>query len=310
MAGPRQLVDPPAFTPLPYGLLEVVSTPAAADGHWQNGVTWQARCVPDGAFDPATGTWYDDCVSVTGIAVTGTGEGTPSPADAKVETVELVIHGATPFTVVAEFDCAPVGMPDAQAAARDALAQAEPWQVERAFWTGSVNGVASVAMPHLAADAVAVDAQGYTLQTAATQVTDGATPYDVAHGLGLLEAALANCHDGVGVIHIPRIALPTFDAAGLLRQNGTRLKTLAGNDVALGAGYPGTGPDGSARPAGQSWIYATGPVFDYRGSVFITQPADALDRAENTVKMIAERTHVLGFDCCHLATLITLGTPT
>jgi hypothetical protein len=297
VANRRQQVQPPSFTPLPYGLLSVIQTPAADDGHWQNGITYQARC----AITMGAGT-YDECISVT-----GTGN-TPAPPT-KTETHELLLRGATPFTVYADFECSTVGsLADSQQIAEQALAQSGSWQVERAFWAGTVAGQ-MVVYPHLAA-AIAVTGTG-TGDSALMQtvpVTGG--PFDVAEALGFLEQQLADCYNGVGVIHIPVEALPTFDAWGLVKVQGNRLKTLNGNWVAVGAGYPGTSPAGADPAAGTTWIYATGAVFGYTGDVRVTDQTSSINRSENTVTRIAERTHVLGWDCCHAGAVLTLGVAT
>jgi hypothetical protein len=54
-------------------------------------------------------------------------------------------------------------------------------------------------------------------------------------------------------------------------------------------------------------MYATGAVFYFRGDVMVNPRAESLDRSVNTVKMIAERTYVLGWDCCHFAVQTSLG---
>lgn len=299
MAGPRQVVDPPAFTSAPHGLLSVVELRAPTDSHWQNGITFSARCLPTmGA------TTYDECITITGTG------GPPPPPPAKADNIDYPVNrGATPFTPFVEFDCSPVGVEaDAQRIAEASLAQAESYQVERSFWTGLADNQA-VVFPHLAEDTAAQDQQGIILQTSATVVTGA--PVDVADGLGLLEDALGDCYNGVGVIHIPDRAIPTFDAWGLLRVEDGRLRTLNGNLVAAGAGYTGSSPAGAAPATGTSWIYATGAVFGYRGSVrLLGELSESFDKAENTVRRIAERTYVLAWDCCHLAVLIQLGVPT
>lgn len=292
MAGARQIIDPPAFATLPYGLWEAAQHPAPSGPHWQQGVTWIERC-PDG------GTTYDECLTVTGT-------GAPPAPPAKADNVDQTFRGATPFTVYAEFDCSPVGLGDAQTVAADALARVEAQRVEAAFWTGVAGGVETV-FPHLAADAQVLDAQGIVLQTAASTAVTGA---DVAHALGELEQDLADCYAGQGVIHIPRVALPTFAANGLVREAGGRLLTHSGNVIVVGGGYTGSGPDGAAPAAGTAWIYATGAVFGYRSEPYISRARDSLDRAENTMRMIAERTYVIGFECCLLAAHIVLGVST
>lgn len=243
------------------------------------------------------------------ILITGTGGGPPAPAS-KADNVTSDSRGAQPFTVYVEFDCSPVGNTDAQLIATDALARSENWQVERAFWTGLAGGQA-VVYPHLAANATLVDAQNISLQT--VPVTGGTVTgngNDAAESLGILEAKLADCYDGVGIIHVPRLALPTLDAWGLVKYQTGRITTANGNIVAVGGGYPGTSPAGAAPAAGTSWLYATGQVFGWRGDVKVFTLRESIDRSENTVRMIAERTYVLGWECCHAAVLMQLGVPT
>lgn len=292
MAGARQIVDPPAFSLLPYGLWDATQTRAADSPHWQQGITWIERC-------PTGGTTYDEC-----LAVTGTGGPPPEPP-AKTDNVDQTFRGATPFTVITEFDCSSVGLRDAATVAADALARVEQQQVEAAFWTG-VSGGQTVVFPHLAANAEVLDTQDIVLQTAASPVVTGA---DAVRALGALEAELADCYSGQGVIHIPRSALPVMAAWNLIVERDDRLYTRAGNLVVVGGGYTGSGPDGSSPDAESAWIYATGAVFGYRGDVQMASPRDSIDRSANTLRMIAERTYVIGFECCHLAAHILLGVP-
>lgn len=308
MANFRQIVDPPSFTPLPFGLWTVVETPPLPD-HWQQGITYEPMC---GISVTGVGALtYDEC-----IVVSGAGGGLVAPPDFTNNMTQSP-RGAQPFTTYAEFDCATVGLQNAQVLAERALAMVEPWQVERAFWTGLAGGQ-TVVFPHLAANAQVLDATGILLQSAAVQVTGASSVgvsgdlYNIETALGLLEAALANCYDGVGVIHVPQLLLPTLDAWGVIRQQGAVMKTLNGNKVAVGAGYPGTGPDGASRLGNMCWMYATGNVFGFRSDVRVRAPdtsAASLDRSTNTRKMIAERTYVLGWDCCHFAVQTALGVP-
>lgn len=290
----RQLIDLPAvFTALPYGLWDSVQTPSPDGAHWQNGVTWVERC-------PAGGTTYDECISVT-----GTGD-VPAPP-VKTPNVEQATRGALPFTVIAEFQCTPIGLGDAQTVARDALDRVEQHQVETAFWTGTAAGQ-QVVFPHLADDTETLDGD-VVLQPVASPIVTGA---DVAQALGALEQALADCYKGQGLIHVPRTALPTLAAWKLARldESSGRLVTPSGNLIVAGGGYTGSGPDGAAPAAGTSWIYATGAAWGYRSEVFLTQVRDSLDRSTNTLRMQAERTYLLGFECCLLAAHIVLGVPT
>lgn len=288
----RQIVNAPAFTVPPYGLWEAVQHPATPD-HWMAGITYEEQC-------PDATTTYDEC-----LVVTGTGSPPPAPA-AKSPTLVKDFRGAQPFTVYTEFDCSPVGLTDAATIARDALARIEADSVESAFWTGTAGGVQSV-LPHLAANTEILDTDGIILQSAATVC---ATGVDVARGLGALEDCLGDCYGGLGIIHIPRFALPTFIAAYLIVERDGGLYTVSGHRVVVSDAYPGTSPAGDAPAAGTSWIYATGAMIGYRSDVRFFSPRESFDRAENTMRLIAERTYLLAPSCCTTAVLINLGTPT
>jgi hypothetical protein len=289
----RQLIDLPAvFTPLSGGLWDSVQTPSADSVHWQQGITWVERC-------PAGDTTYDECIAVTGT-------GAPPDPPAKTPNVDQTYRGATPVTVIAEFECTPIGIGEAQSVAQDALARVEQHQLENAFWTG-LAADQTVVFPHLGADAEVVDGE-VVLQPTATPVVTGA---DVAAALGALEQELAACYKGQGLIHVPREALPTLAAWNLVEHDSSgRLVTANGNLIVAGGGYPGTGPDGAAPADGTTWIYATGAAFGYRSNVYFTQVRDSLDRASNTLRMQAERNYLIGFECCLLAAHIVLGVPT
>lgn len=292
MPGPRQVVVAPTFVDRNFGLLSVVQARYdEPDAHWRNGVTWQSLC------GMGFTTFDDYCV---------TGGAPPKQATHTTPT-----FGATPFTPFAEVDCSPVGHDPQfdQARAADALGRTESWQVEYAFWTGSVAASGNKAYPHLAANTTTLDAgvtPTITLQCAATTVT-GSVILDVVEGIGRLEAALGNCMNGQGVLHVPMILGEQLFRAGIAFTDGAQIKTKAGNLVALGAGYPGTGPDGTSL-SNAVWVYATGPVFAYRSAVESFKFRDSLNRADNTAQMIAERTYVLGFECCCLFALpISVG---
>jgi hypothetical protein len=307
VAGARQIINGPDFTPLPNFLWEAAQHPSTDGPHWQQGVTWQERCG-------AATTVMDECIAVTG-------EGTGVAAqDSLSSTVTQLNRGATAFTVFAEFDCSPVGQglsaTDLQGKAEEALARQEAYQVSRAFWTGqagtSGSTLQTTVWPHLAAESALDDPQVIRLQTAATIVTGGGASQDPAVALGVIESNLASCYGGEGVIHIPLTAFPSFKANHLVhRENpGDLWRTAAGNIVVPGSGYTGSSPAGAAPAAGTAWIYATGALFAYRSDVFVPLFPENFDRAENTVKYQASRTYLFGFECCHYAALVDIGVPT
>lgn len=310
MAAARQIVDGPSFTPLPYGLWSAVEHPTPTGPHWQNGVTWSEWCG-------GGGTTYDPCLAVTGTggSPAGGGPGTQAPLAGNITQTN---RGATSFTVYAEFDCSAVGsVGDARQVAEDALNRVEQWQVGAAFWTGTAGATAAgptpqkTVFPHLAAASSFTEAgTGIVMQPAASIVATG-TGDDAAITMGQLEGALADCYHGQGLIHVAFEALATLEAFKLAKRDPadpTKLYSPAGHRIVVDSGYPGTGPDGASAPAATSWVYGTGAMFGYRGQVMIpTQLYQSFDRTENTVRMIAQRTYLLGWDCCLFAARLNLG---
>jgi hypothetical protein len=293
---PRQYVSSPAFTPLPFGLLNALASEirSPSDNHWQGGVTYETLCA-------AGDTTYDECFAVSGTGSTAV----PAEPSSKAETTSIVTRGATAFTVFAEVDCSVPGFWErAEEFGAKALAQSEQYQVERAIWTGQADGT-TIVFPHLAADTQIFDSSGYLLQSAATLPVTG-TGLDVVEALGRLEGSLADCYNGVGVIHIPRDLVAAFQNENLIIVDGPRYKTANGNIVVLGSGYTGSAPDGTSSDS-YMWIYGTGMPFIYRGPITVMRARDSIDRATNTLMAIAERTYVIGWDCCHVAVSVSLG---
>lgn len=293
MVSLRRAATPPVFTPLPYGLLSVAQ-PAGDDSgrHWRNGVEFQPRhCGP--------------ALSTAAVCVTG---GITKPAI----TDGQPIRGADPFTIHAWLDCSPVGYSpdDWRRLTTAALVNNEAAAVEAVFATGVVAG--GTVYPHLAADADvdegAVGAgQVVSLQTAASVLVTGGV--DIVEGVGLLESAMASCYGGVPVLHVPRRALAHMANKALVEADGDQLRTLSGSLVAAGAGYPGTSPAGATPATGTVWLYATGAVKVWRSPIELTgvNPADWVGRARNDQILVAERTYVIGWDCCHFAVPVVLG---
>lgn len=289
MANGRKLVNGPLFTPRTFGLWSVVQLPTSPD-HWEMGITYEVAC-------PVASLTYDPCLSVTGV-------GSAPPPSAKAVTSDFMLRGATSFTAYEEIDCSPIGFyDDAEAKAIDALTRSEMRQVEAAFWTGRA-GNQQVVWPHLAAVSPLIEVDGTVLQTAA--VTGVGVVVDPVEGLGILEGQLADCYDGVGIIHLPAKLVSALKGKGLIERQGAQLRTIAGNLIAVGAGYSGTGPSGQTT-TGALWAYATGAVFGYRSEIRSFPAQQSFDRNVNTVKAIAERTYVLGWDCCHFAVPISVG---
>jgi hypothetical protein len=303
-----QLVEATAaFSPLPYGLLSVVELIDDGDPHWQHGIEWQED-VCDVPF-VVTGAPCGQSITKAPV-VTGIGG-----------------RAAQPFAVVAWVPCAPIGQGENIQRIRDrterVLTNGESRAVENVFWSGTAAGTGATpspgstagsgtVYPHLAANAVvegqAQGAFGLELQSAATVVTSGA-PVDIVEGVAALEAALGSCYGGQGVIHVPAAAVAHLVAWNQVERQGTTLRTKLGHKVAVYASGNRQGPDGTNPAGGQGWIYATGAVFGRRSPIRQRgrTAGEVIGRADNTTVYVVERTYVIGWDCCHLAALVSLG---
>lgn len=285
---PRRLVPAPAFQQTPYGLFSVIDWRTA--DHWRWGVEWEANCSVSDAIT------LDPCSpSVTG--------GFPSTANRQWK-------GATAFRVYADIRCSVVDFYNrAEELATEALNRNEQWEVERVLWEGTVrneNGFPVANYPKLASNTNVGTGtpRDVYLQTAATVVSGGV--YDPKVGLGVLEDALGACYNGRGVIHVPQMLIPGLAGAGLLIRDAGGLSTHNGNRVVAGAGYSGSGPDG-VEPSGVSkWMYATGPLLGFRGSIGFNPTATNLNRQNDTVDELAWRDYLVGWDCCHFGVQVRM----
>lgn len=284
------------FTASQYDLLSAATQIEPADNKWRLGITWEPTC-------PEAKTTYDPCISVvqSNDTVAPVDE-TPVP---KNETWEWQIRGATPFTAYSRIDCSPVGMWE-QLSTRNqqALIRSEARAVEETFWTGDAANTA-VVFPHLASDSIVTDGEDL-LQPAAEIVTS--EPQEIVIAIGMLEAAMRDCYPGVATIHMPtRLAAIAAEHDLIAPRSGVMFTTSLGSKVVIGD-YPGTAPDGTTPPAGTTWMYATGEVFYARErEPHSFRPVESLDRNVNTLSMIAERTYVIGWDCCLFAIPVLNG---
>lgn len=303
MAERYQLVEATAaFSPLPYGLLSAVQLVDDPDPHWAMGIEWQ-----------------EDVCDVP-FTVTG------APCGAGITKAPVVTgiggRAAQPFAVVAWVPCAPIGQGEnlerIRARTERVLTNGESRAVENVFWSGDVTGTGTaspgtgVVFPHLAHDAVVMgESQGafaIELQSAASVITSG-TGVDIVEGMAGIEAALASCYGGQGVIHVPAAAVPHLAAWSLIERQGNRLVTKMGHIVAVYASGNRQGPTHANAPSGQGWIYGTGALFGRRSAIRQRgrTAGEVIGRADNSTVYIVERTYVIGWDCCHFAAQVALG---
>ncbi len=287
---PRMYVNPPTREALPYGLLAQADIQENSGAHWRAGIDWTSICG-----DPFTALEY----CVTG-SVAPTGKADPGAGTGAFH------RGAQAFTVVTEIDCsAPGGHWERGIAdAQGLLRASQSYAVEAAFWSGTAAGITNAVYPRLASNTTTTDGM-VTLQTSAVIVTGGlgVTPNI---GIGALEAASVACYHSTVTLHVPMIAVSALMDRGIIKADGNSLRTISGNKVIVGSGYSNTSPAGVLAGVGQAWIYATGEVFGFKSPMRTFAREDSFDRSTNTLKVIAEATFVVGFECCHHAVLINL----
>lgn len=284
ITGLRGLLLPgPVAVPSRYGLLSVIRATNPGDPHWQAGVEWEdTLCAPASSTLP-------DC-------------GFESPGiPAKTPESGPDFRKADPFTVIGSYDCSTGGR-TAQSAfdiARARLLAWEEHEVEAIFWTGDTD--AGAVVPSLSEGDTAA---GIT----PTDITPVGGALDAPYAIGALEAAMATCVPGLGVIHIPAQAVASLKWHSLIERDSDIYRTPMGHAAVLGSGYPGTGPAGDVPAAGEAWIFGTGPMVAWQGEVFLTPElvAAAVDRTLNDITVYAERTYAVGFSCCLFATRVVL----
>lgn len=256
---PRIVLDGPLPRPPLYGLVSVAQE-AGDDDHWRAGANLYPYPpgLPD-ANDPcASGTFRDKAVP----------DGTTVPEAFPTFTAYLgdICSGLS----VGDWDTF-------KARANAALAARDGWALERQLAAADF-----ATAPHLGDDNVTV--------------LNGGAAAAAAVALAHLEDAIAATGQD-GVIHLtPSVA--AFLGAHHVSADRGILRTSRGTPVAVGTGYVGAGvptpggTPGAAAAAGQSWIYASGPVLYRRDPNIFALPlsiSEALDRSDNTVIYRAER---------------------
>lgn len=220
---------------------------------------------------------------VPDAAVNWTFEMTCPPTAALGATAVKIIRDGTefvrgdPFLVYESARCLALGMPEAGPRARRRLALHEQHYVE-----------STIAATTLRGQMLAVNNGGFL---------------PLVRAFSELEDYIADIFGGLGVIHVPRHVYGYLVAARLIERDGLKLRTTLDNLVAVGAGYPGLGPDGVAPPATQTYLYATGPVKAWRSDV---QVREEFDPQRNTRLAIAERSFAFTFDCLRVSALAQL----
>lgn len=269
---PPQVVTGAPRAPLPYGLFSVLGF-RGGEERWENGVVFESLTC-----DPAGGIGAPDCEP----NVPGDPDADP-PVEPVINTIGLPkdldggngpLGEGSPFTVYGHHTCSPIGSSFARAQdfANQHLQVREEARVEQALWTGDLGNV-----PNLSG------ANGYAAPTNLGTLA-------LWRAVSLLEQETAERYGSLGVFHMSRENASRLMKEGDLVRQGGRLFTALGTPIVAGTGYA------SDR------IVGTPALLGYRGDVFTSsnRAGDLLDRANNDLYAVAERTYLLGFDECAL----------
>lgn len=291
-------IDPPKVTPPQTGLIVAADKAGRLHEHDQHD-RWE---IGGYVYRPVgVGKGIARVRSVLDYSDEGSDQDRAADEDVKTgDQGQIGLITGYPFLLEAEETCPAFGFNDAnyQQRATDALLRLQSKLLEWEFWTGEVAtlmGLDSETYQWLAQDWVA-EAAGPPLVPGhgAIDITPGAGAVDPKHALALLEQALGEAGDGSGFVHLTKqMAVLTPD-----RWPEGPIVTWPDTYVAVGAGYPGTGPDGSDPATGESWIYATNLVDVHLGppEIYPSMLGEALDRAKNTVSFRAQRMAAVTWD--------------
>ena len=253
---PKALVPAPAGLPLAYGLFSVVAPIENSALRWENGVRWK---------DP---TAIGEVRRIEPWNDSGTVDGLPKHFDSRDDVAESF----NPFTVYTSSVGTPVGasVEELQAQVEARLLAREEIAVETALWGGSDkigSGVFWGAME-------------------VKQTAPGASDLSLVDALAVIDA-LASKWGVRPTIHVSRRAAAVLMNERAVESQGARLVTKLGSPVVAGTGY-----------GDQPYIVASGPLVLYRGPVLTStnRPGDTMDRRQNHLYQVAERTYVAGMN--------------
>lgn len=265
--GPALDLDGPLPVAPPHGLLTIPGVLRDDGDRWLNGVNIDSYpCNVPTLWDPcSTGTYR-----------------------AKEDVVEMPRPRFDSFAIIQSLVCSSLGIGDPVAfteKAETVLNATQSFGVEEAI----SQGVAGSTNPFLGDVNVTVLGGG------------AVTP---AVGLAWLENAIG-ATGRMGMIHAPPAVVVAWEAGLSQDAPDGVLRTMNGTPVASGGGYIGADANGVSAGAGQSWVFASGPVEVRLASVAVQPIRETLDRTDNSVVVRAERYALAVWDgCLQVAVLI------
>lgn len=271
-AGPAAVVDAPLLAPPASGLL--YASRVLRDNAVSARDEFGTLLLPEGC-----GAWtVQDPCSFTSDA--------PGEAPA-------VVYGA-PFVIDAEDVCTASSNDVTDARARRLLEAVTHAAVERELWDGPVQSAQTAEGTRWFGDSTATVLSGTLVAP---------TAVSPRLGLALLEEYLGDtASGGLGVIHATRatasMLLPFVPGGQAI------VRTPLGSLFAAGSGYSVAGPDGTAAPDGQRWMFASDPIEVRLHAPVITDRASSVDRDTNTLRTRARRTASLASSWCRLGAVL------
>jgi len=283
MAQPREWVEAPPVTPLPFGLFSAAVVVDDLTGHAQMGTQ----------YEPVA------CGDVHETRAACQEEAAAFSLEDDGHTGIPLVYG-DPFTLFSMFTCNVVGVgPDRlRSLAGESLRTGESRGAERAL------------------------ADRLPLAAGAVDLTNGGDAVHVIEGLAALEEWAAANYGGVPTIHVPRGIGTLMGSLGGHQRVGNHLETRQGALVASGGGYSNlSGPPTDAEDpentiqspqTGEAWIYVTGTVVLRRAPqpdatpVIMSRVTDGDSlAATNDGTVLASRAYVASWECITAAVKVS-----
>lgn len=220
----------------------------------------------------------EDC----GISVVPYNPTCAAPHDVKAFAPGTPIVDATPYWLIASYQCGTVGTTaeDVRRRVQRRYEAGAQHAVENVVWTG--GGLAG---------------QNPALTTAGATIVTPAAP-GAGAAISALEEAFYDAHGYVGTIHVNQRATGALAYGEVLdRMEAGVWKTPLGSNVSLGAGYGITGPAGVAPAAGFVWAFMTPQVYLWSSAVSQPDPVQTLDRSLNQWMALAETVYAHAWIC-------------
>jgi hypothetical protein len=213
---------------------------------WTKGFTWEPELPLS-----ATETWAPD---------TRVNEANLSPGATNLKHVgdnTIPFAWYNPFVVIARDARSTFGWNDVTGInarivrALRALRAHEPWRCENEFWTGALvpTNYHLTCSPGSVMTSPDRTLSGTWPNPTAAEGTTLGVPVGLGQALAALDDTIGNASAGLGMIHATPFLVQRWSSiyTFIADRLNTRTLTVNGNAIVPGYGYPGTGPDQTAR---------------------------------------------------------------